>query len=43
MVLVIMSGFLGGCFIAVEDEGRGGRRGDWDRGERHEEHHEERR
>ncbi len=39
MILIIMSVFLGGCFVAVEDHGRGGHRGDRDR-ERHEERHE---
>jgi hypothetical protein len=43
MVLVIMSVFLGGCFIGFEDHDRGGHRGGEDRGERHEERHEERR
>ncbi len=43
MILVIMSVFLGGCFIAVEDYDRGGHGRDRDRGERHEEHHGERR
>ena len=43
MVLVIMSVFLGGCFIGFEDHDRGGHGGGEDRGERHEEYHEERR
>ena len=39
MILVIMSIFLGGCFIPVEEHGREGHRGDRER-ERHEERHE---
>ncbi len=43
LAFVMMSVFLGGCFIGFEDHDGRGHEERRDRGERHEEHHEDRR